>query len=168
MNVNELSGQLESTIEVIKALARIPVEQARWKPAPASWSILEVINHLYDEEREDFRVKIDLTLHHPGKPWPPIDPQGWPESRKYNERNLDESVENLARERVESLTWLTTLDSPDWELAYDHPSLGRLRAGDLMASWVTHDFLHIRQLNRLRKSLADRMIVPYNSGYASP
>jgi hypothetical protein len=28
--------------------------QARWKPAPEEWSILEVINYLCDEEREDF------------------------------------------------------------------------------------------------------------------
>lgn len=37
-------------------------EQARWKPNADSWSIIEVVNHLYDEEREDFRVKIKHIL----------------------------------------------------------------------------------------------------------
>lgn len=50
--------------------------QARWKPDPQSWSILEVINHLYDEECADFRVCLDIILHHPDQPWPPINPQG--------------------------------------------------------------------------------------------
>ena len=33
-------------------IAGLAPEQARWKPDPASWSAVEVINHLYDEERE--------------------------------------------------------------------------------------------------------------------
>ncbi|MCB0058173.1 MAG: DinB family protein, partial [Caldilineaceae bacterium] len=51
-------------------VAGVPDEQARWKPDAESWSILEVVNHLLDEEREDFRVRIDYTLHRPGEKWP--------------------------------------------------------------------------------------------------
>ena len=48
----------------IAALARgVTDAQARWKLSPEQWSILEVINHLYDEERQDFRTRLDLTLH---------------------------------------------------------------------------------------------------------
>lgn len=35
--------------------------QAHVKPDLQCWSILEVINHLFDEEREDFRRRLDLT-----------------------------------------------------------------------------------------------------------
>ncbi|MGA1223894.1 MAG: hypothetical protein ACO31E_04915, partial [Phycisphaerales bacterium] len=38
---------------------------ARWKPAPEHWSILEACCHLLDEEREDFRVRIESTLADP-------------------------------------------------------------------------------------------------------
>jgi hypothetical protein len=41
----ERSGQL---------VASMTPTEAQFKPNPASWSILEVICHLYDEEREDF------------------------------------------------------------------------------------------------------------------
>jgi uncharacterized damage-inducible protein DinB len=41
-------------------------EQARWKPGADKWSMLEVINHLYDEEREDFRKRLELVLKNPG------------------------------------------------------------------------------------------------------
>jgi len=34
-------------------------EQARSKADPAPWSVLEVVTHLRDEEREGFRVRID-------------------------------------------------------------------------------------------------------------
>ncbi len=55
----------------------VTLEQSRWKPDPDRWSILEVINHLYDEEREDFRLHLDIMLNSPDQPWPSIDPMNW-------------------------------------------------------------------------------------------
>lgn len=57
-------------------LAGVSPDQARWKPDPLQWSILEVVNHLADEEVEDFRQRLELTLRDPKAEWPPIDPQG--------------------------------------------------------------------------------------------
>ena len=37
-------------------------EQARWKPSPDRWSVLEVICHLHDEERYDFRSHFSLGV----------------------------------------------------------------------------------------------------------
>jgi hypothetical protein len=81
-------------------------EQARWKPAPDSWSILEVINHLVDEEREDFRTRLRLLLFEPGAEWPRIDPVGWVTARAYNGRELEPSLQNYLAERRDSLAWL--------------------------------------------------------------
>ena len=42
--------------EIIRALVLgVTQAQAQVKPTPESWSILEVVCHLGDEEREDFR-----------------------------------------------------------------------------------------------------------------
>ncbi len=58
---------LEANAPTIAALVRaIPPAQARRRPTPADWSVLEVINHLADEEREDFRLRLDAALHRPG------------------------------------------------------------------------------------------------------
>ena len=63
-----IARQLAYNAETIHSYVNgLTVEQARWKPTPNDWSILEVINHLYDEEREDFRVRIDYTLHRPDR-----------------------------------------------------------------------------------------------------
>jgi len=69
--------RFSANAEAMAALARnISDAQARWKPAPEEWSVLEVICHLYDEEREDFRTRTRLTLEDPEADWPPIDPVG--------------------------------------------------------------------------------------------
>ena len=68
MNLDFYIARLAANVRVFEGLAGgVGAEQARWKPAPERWSILEVLNHLYDEEREDFRQRLDFTLHRPGE-----------------------------------------------------------------------------------------------------
>ncbi|VAW42910.1 hypothetical protein MNBD_CHLOROFLEXI01-2210 [hydrothermal vent metagenome] len=140
--------------------------QARVRPAPDVWSVLEVVNHLYDEEREDFRQRFDYLLHHPGKAWPPIDPMGWVTSRNYNERELSTSLQNFLDERKKSLTWLAGLKDPNLEAYETHPLAGKLYAGDMLAAWVAHDLLHMRQLVELKYFLVGKMLRPYSPRYA--
>lgn len=140
--------------------------EARWKPDPASWSLLEVACHLLDEEREDFRQRLDLTLHAPDTEWPPIDPEGWVTARSYNSRDLAAVVAELESERQTSLTWLEGLASPDLEQFRRHPQGFTLRAGDLLAAWVAHDSLHLRQIIALRYAIAARGAEPYSVEYA--
>ena len=154
--------------ERIYSLAQgVSDQQARWKPDAASWSILEVINHLDDEEREDFKVRLDIILHHPDQPWPPIDPGGWVQDRNYNERELAASLQNFLVERQRSLAWLGSLSSPNWDAEYE-ASFGPIRAGDMMAAWMTHDQLHLRQLIELQRAYTVQLAAPYQVDYAGP
>lgn len=167
MNAAFLKGQLADDANRIAALVTgVSDEDARWKPDPESWSILEVVNHLYDEEREDFRVRLDIILSDPDRPWPPIDPQGWVSERRYNERELEESLENFLAERRASLQWLESLAAPDWSAGCEAPWGATMRAGDMFAAWVTHDQLHMRQLVELHRALTERSAQPYDLQYA--
>jgi len=153
---------------VFESLVRgVSREQIRWKPSPDKWSMLEVINHLYDEEREDFRQRIDLVLADPEQSWPPIDPRNWVTTRGYNERDLDTSLNNFFAEREKSLTWLRQLSSPNWQNSNQGPN-GILTAGDLLASWLAHDFLHMRQLARLHWQYVGAISDPYQTTYGGP
>ena len=136
--------------ETITALAGSASDaQARWKPSPDEWSILEVVCHLYDEEREDFRTRVDYCLHRPADDWPPINPVGWVTERGYNQRDPAEQLAAWRNERQRSIAWLKSLNNPNWDSYHEHPRLGRAAAGEILAAWVAHDHLHIRQLNHL-------------------
>ena len=166
MNVQFLIDRLSQAPTIISALfAGVTTEQARWKPAPEKWSMLEVINHLDDEERDDFRQRLDLLLHKPGQPPPPIDPPRWALERKYNERDLGDSLERFLRERQKSLAWLISLREPNWESTHQFPH-GPVQAGDLLASWAAHDLLHIRQLTRLHWEYLNSVSAPFKTEYA--
>jgi len=166
MNLESHIAQLAAQAQIIRGLAGdIAPTQAAWKPDPASWSVIEVVNHLYDEEREDFRAHLAAVLAGPATPWAPIDPQGWVTQRHYNERDLAQSAANFLRERERSLAWLRGLTVADWDIAYTTP-WGSITAGDLLASWVAHDLLHIRQLVELRWQHLVVAVAPYQVRYA--
>ena len=141
-------------------------EQARWRPRPEKWSLLEVTCHLLDEEREDFRRRLELTLRDPKASWPPIDPPGWVKERRYQDRDFALTLEEFIAEREQSITWLQSIDDPDWDHCFEHALLGELRAGDLLTSWVAHDFLHIRQIVGLHFGWASKVADPYTPDYA--
>jgi hypothetical protein len=168
MNLDYFIDRLAKNRGVFESLVRgVSVEQIRWKPSPDKWSMLEVINHLYDEEREDFRQRIDLVLADPKQSWPPIDPRNWVTTRGYNERDLDTSLNNFFAEREKSLAWLRQLLAPNWQNSNQGPN-GILAAGDLLASWLAHDFLHIRQLARLHWQYVGAISDPYQTTYGGP
>ena len=160
--------RLQANADAISALVTgVEDGQARWKPEPSQWSILEVVNHLADKEVEDFRRRLDCTLNRPYEPWPPIDPKGWPEERSYNSRSLDKSLDRFLTRRHESLAFLQELEAPDWNLAYEHLGLGVITAGDLLKSWVEHDHRHVRQLNRLHQDFLVKEISAHSIRYAA-
>jgi hypothetical protein len=166
MNIDFFTTQLADHAGTIHSLTfGISDQQARWKPDPDTWSILEVVNHLYDEEREDFRVRLDYILHHPDRPWPPINPQGWVIERLYNQRDQSQSLQAFQDERRKSLAWLKELGTPDWNASV-RVTFGEFSAGDILASWVAHDLLHLRQMIELHWAYLIHMADPYHVNYA--
>ena len=168
MNLDYFIDRFSKNRVVFEGLVRgLSLEQAQWKPSPDKWSILEVVNHLYDEEREDFRQRVELVLSDPTQPWPPIDPRTWVTSRAYNDREVDLSLDNFFSEREKSLLWLRSLADPNWQNSNLGPN-GTLTAGDLLASWLAHDYLHIRQLSRLHWQYVGAIADPYQTAYGGP
>ncbi len=169
MDINFFIQSIKIGITKIEAMVSdISDEQARWKPEPSKWSVLEVINHLYDEECNDFRKRLDLTLHHPEQEWPGIDPVGWVSLHNYNQKDFQKSLEKFRLERNKSIEWLGLLSFSKLEQSYNHPTIGTLAAGDLLAAWTAHDYLHIRQLVNLQIKYLDTMARPFSIRYASP
>jgi len=167
MNLDLITTRMSQNGDAVRGLVKgVSMEQALWQQAPDKWSMVEIVSHLADEEREDFRTRLDLLLHHPGQTWPGIDPQGWSQERGYRDRDLQESLEDFLSERQSSIAWLRTLQEPRWDNIYQHPLLGEIKAGSILTSWLTHDLLHIRQLTKLHFDYFSRQTKPYSGDYA--
>jgi hypothetical protein len=166
MNLHKAITQLQSQGQAIVGLmSAFTADEARWKPEPESWSALEVLCHLVDEEIYDFRAHLHHILFTPNQPWPKIAPMGWVAERHYTEADLSETLIRFEAEREKSLAWLAGLPAPDWTSAVTQP-WGTLSAGDMLASWLAHDLLHLRQLVELRYRVISADSQPYQVDYA--
>jgi hypothetical protein len=168
MDLSPYLSRFSLNADRIRALVTgVSLEEARWKPSETTWSLLEVVGHLLDEEREDFRRRIDYLFHHPGETWPPIDPEGWVTARAYNQRELVPTLDAFLEERQGSISWLRSLPVPsEWDRVYPDPRWKGIRAGDLLASWLAHDSLHMRQLVRIHFLRGETLSQPYATYYA--
>lgn len=166
MDFEALKHALAHHGEIIQSLVGdVGPEQAHWRPAPETWTIVEIVNHLYDEEREDFRAHLDQTLHQPKQPWSEISPFTWITEHRYNERDLAASLQAFLAERRASLAWLDSLTAPNWDAVTVHP-FGEIRAGDVFASWVVHDQWHLQQIIQRRLDYTLAQVSPYDAHYS--
>lgn len=150
MDIPHLCTHLARTGQTILALTEgIDDETARIRYRADEWSITEVMCHLYDEEREDFRLRVMQTLTAPHLPIPGIDPEAWVHTRNYAVQSLSQVRQQFRAERIRSIQQLQQLHDPPWQTHLNHPRLVELTARDVAWSWLAHDLLHIRQLNQL-------------------
>ena len=167
MNLEFFLARFEATPSTLSALLQaVPLEVARWKPSIDSWSMLEVICHMADEERKDFRPRLkSLLFDDPaGSSITPINPPAWVTEGKYNTRDLTSSLEDFRLERQQSLAWLRSLPA-DLKLERTAPDR-EISAGQVLYSWLAHDYLHLRQITRLHYDFLALKTQPFDIGYA--
>jgi len=151
MDYKNIFSKLEENKSVFHGhLKNCSPEEYLWKNSPNKWCLLEVLCHLYDEEREDFRTRVSCSLEKPHQAPPPIDPVDWVTSRKYLDENFNEKLELFLLEREKSVEWLRSLDQPEWENGYDHPEFGKRTARQYLINWLAHDYMHLRQILGLK------------------
>lgn len=158
--------ELQSNL-VCNATHGLTEDEWRWRQSPSSWSTLEVVGHLLDEERDDFRARIRAIFAGESS-WSSIDPESWVLQRKHQEREPEVLLQQLQAERSQSILWLRGLEEADWNATMEHGLLGSLSAGDLLAAWVAHDLLHIAQVMRIRLELTKVSAAPWSTRYAAP
>ncbi|MEM0995764.1 MAG: DinB family protein [Bacteroidota bacterium] len=134
----------------VSLMFNLPPAEYNWRRTPDTWNLLEIVCHLRDEEVEDFRPRTRICLESPGTLPPPIAPDKWPEQRAYLSQNYLTTMANFLDERSASITWLQSLEAPDWDRGFDHPEMGHLTAGLLLRNWVMHDYLHLQKAQNIR------------------
>ena len=119
MDRTHLIDQLARHGDVFRAhfTGLVPAE-VLWKPAPEKWCTLEIVCHLYDEERDDFHARLQHVLSTPDAPLPPTDPPGWMIERRYLEQDFNSMLGQFLEERQRTVQWLRTLDNAPWSNAH--------------------------------------------------
>jgi hypothetical protein len=166
IDLDEIIRQMTANAQAIRALLEnISTEQAAWKPDPQTWSMNQVMEHVYNEERIDFRQHIREMFKNPPMEWGTLKEASW-----LQVVDCQQSLEGFLKEREASIGWLQSLDKPDWEVSstaqFGPSEVLTLSAADVLVSWVAHDHLHLRQMNELLYAWNEHQAAPHSVQYA--
>ena len=163
IDVQSIGHQLAANAQAIRALVQaVPEEQAQWQPNPETWSLLQVMEHLYNEERIDFRQHLKEMLHDPPQPWGAFHDQ-W-----HSVKSCRQALDAFLAERDASIAWLQMLESTDWDAQTQATFVDEtitLSAGDVLVSWIDHDWAHLRQMIALLHAWQEKETAPYSTMY---
>jgi hypothetical protein len=119
----------------------------RHRPGPGEWGAADVLGHLCHGERTDWIPRARTILEHgTARPFNPFDREG---SAAFTaNRSTAELLAAFRQLRAESLATLASwqLTDADLDRQGTHPSFGTVRLREHLATWTTHDHVHLAQL----------------------
>ena len=116
---------------------------------PDTWSPIQVVRHLIWCEVDDWIPRARMILEHgDSRAFTPFDREGG-ESR-YGAMKPLALLGEFERLRAANLRTLDDFGLGDEALARPgrHPALGPVTLGQLLATWVAHDYVHVTQIAR--------------------
>ena len=138
--------------EVVDALQGFPAELLTAHPLPGKWSAREIVHHLADSESTSaIRLRRLLAEDHPLI-------QGYDQDQfairlKYNEREIEPSLEALRSARATTTQILSLMTEADWNREGEHTESGRYTVEDWLKIYAAHAHNHAAQIRRLRDAL---------------
>lgn len=149
---------LRRTPDAVDALLADLDEAWAWhRSAPQEWSAAEVLGHLIHGERTDWIPRARIILEHgPQRTFEPFDRDGSVAAATgRTAAELRQTFRSLRTANVETLrSWHLT--DADLDKVGTHPAFGPVTLRQLLATWVTHDHVHLAQLNQaLAKAWTD-------------
>jgi hypothetical protein len=144
---------LAATPAALKGAVRgLPKKVVRFTPAPGKWSILEILVHLRDMEREAYLERYERILAEIEPRLPDLNGEAFAIERDYRSGKAAEVLRDWNRLRRETLRLLRKVTPAQWTRAGVHESAGRLTMEDfLRRQAVGNDEAHLGQIEAIKR-----------------
>lgn len=122
--------------------------------APGKWSIAQVAQHLADAELI-WGWRVRLVIAHDRPTITPYDQDRWAERLRYDRVALSDALEQFAFLRALNLRLVDGLSDAETRSHVGlHPERGEESVARMMQLAAAHDLMHLRQIDRIRASVA--------------
>lgn len=158
--------------DLVAILARTPASLAAlleglpetWTAATEggqTWSPHDVIGHLIHGERVNWIPRAQHILAGETRPFDPFDRTAqMTQSRGQDLATLLRTFEALRRDNLAMLAGMN-LTEADFQRKGQHPDLGDVTLGQLLATWTVHDLDHLGQIARTMAKVCTTAVGPW-------
>lgn len=130
------------------ALAAVPPEAVRWRPAPGKWSAHEVIIHCADSETNS-HMRIRYLIGESSPTIAGYDQDRWATSMDYLAHPIAPALATIAAVRANTVPLLRRLTDAQWARSGRHTESGPFGAEDWLRVYAEHLEIHAAQLGRI-------------------
>jgi hypothetical protein len=149
-----LDAAEKSPKEIAAAVSGLSEKVLRYKPAPETWCILEVLGHLADVEIVyGYRLRQMLADEKPVIA--PMDQNAWARELNYMASPSIELVAFYGLARHHNLRLLRGLKAEDLSKGAFHPEMQReMTVAEMVEKMGRHGASHLQQIEKLKKAAA--------------
>jgi hypothetical protein len=151
VSLADLRSALHSTPDVYRALlAPLSASQLQVNEGPGTWSPYQVLCHVTWGEVDDWMPRVRRLLERGvEQAFEPFDREAG--FARYDGWTVDRLLDEFARLRAANLAAFDGLALAPADLVREgrHPEFGVVTLGQLLATWITHDYAHISQIARV-------------------
>lgn len=129
------------------ALAKVPPEAMKWRPAEGKWSAHEVVCHLADSE-SNAALRIRYLAAEENPLIVGYDQARWARVFDYHSAPLEPALAVVDSVRANTAALLRRLPEKTWSASGTHTESGRYTAEDWLAIYAEHMEKHSGQIER--------------------
>ncbi len=131
--------------QIEKLIKGVPKGRLTKRPAPAKWSVAEILAHIADTEIvAGYRMRSVLGA--PGTPVPAFDQDKWAEAENYAKQDPRLSLEVYRTVREANLRLLKLLKPEQWKHFGIHSERGEESVERITQMMAGHDLNHLSQI----------------------
>jgi DinB family protein len=125
-----------------------PAAKLRKRPAPDTWSVVEILAHLADVEIV-LGWRLRSILGAPGTPIQAFDQDAWVTASHYAKRDPRKCLELFRVLREANLALLKSLSPEQWKHYGMHSERGQETVEHIVRLMAGHDLNHLQQIERI-------------------
>jgi uncharacterized damage-inducible protein DinB len=142
----------ETPARLRNALKGVSKKLLLWTPGPGKWSILEIVAHMRDMERDAYLGRYRRILAEENPALPDLDGDVIALRSDYRSMKLPEIVRDWTKLRKECLKLLKSVKGARWERMGTHETAGPLSMEDfLRRQAMGNDEAHLAQIEGIKR-----------------
>ena len=130
-------------------LSNLPANAWTDSPHPDEWSLVEIVSHLRDVEREVNLSRIQTFLSEDNPFISADDTDVWAAERGYAEQDGERALRDFIAARMDTLAALKNLSDEDWQRSGRHAIFGPVTLQEQLGFMAEHDRVHLRQIYKV-------------------